>query len=194
MGVQQTPWQAACMLHSALSAGSPPAPVRSPLVDLPRTPEEYVVGVFSGLSYARFTSADVVVGRAGPTVVFGTPHFLAGYAAGSLAMRGRARRKARRMTQPQWRSRPMLRTVATTHRLWCEIPGDEWKHFNYDTTVDVRLEDDALVMSFVDAPAVRIGGAWAPWLAVAAAHLIYGPAASARLPWLDGLAHPVSSR
>lgn len=194
MGAPQTPWQAACTLHSALSAGSPPPPVHSPLVDLPREPEEYVVGVFSGLTYARFTAADVLVGRGGPTVVFGTPHFLAGYAAGSLAMRGRARRKARRMAQPQWRQRSMLRTVVTTHRLWCEIPGDEWKRFNYDTTVDVRLEDNALVMSFSDAPAVRIGGAWAPWLAVAAAHLTFGPTAAARLPWLARLAHPVSSR
>lgn len=194
MGVSQMPWQAAHKLHSALSTGGTLAPVRSPIVGLPHEPAEYVIGVFSGLDYARFTSADVLVGRAGPAVVFGTPHFLAGYALGSLAMRGRARRKANRLAQPQWRSRPMTRAVATTHRLWCEVPGDEWKHFNYDTVVDVRLEDEALVMCFAGhVPAVRVGGPWAPWLAVAAAHLTYGATAAFHLPWLARFAGSVTT-
>ena len=52
-------------------------------------------------------------------------------------------------------------------RLWCQIPGDQWKHFTYDTRVDLRLDDNhALEMWFgQDIPAVRMGGPWAPWIA-----------------------------
>lgn len=192
MGASQTPWQLACNLHATLSAGGtfPAVPVPPAVAQLPCDPGEYAVGVFGpptglDLNYARFVGADVMVGRRSPAVVVGDPNFLVGYALGSIASRHRARRKAHRMAEPQWRLRPMAHAVVTTRRVWCEIPGDEWKNFNYDATTGLRLTDDnALVMYCPDPiPPVQLAGPWAPWIAVAVAHLTFGPTA-ARLPWL----------
>jgi hypothetical protein len=193
MGASQTPWQAACELHAALRAGHvlPEVPV-SPAITRPCDPGEYQVGVFGwpvglAVDYARFTSQDVVVVNGGPAMVVGTPHFLAGYALGSIVNRHRTRKRAKHMAQPQWHPRPMAHAVVTTRRLWCEISGDEWKYFNYNTAVDLRLDDrHALEMWFgTHVPAVRLGGPWAPWIAIAIAHLMYGTAAEDRLPWLS---------
>jgi hypothetical protein len=119
-------------------------------------------------------------------LLVGDLNYLATYAVGSFAMRQRAWRQARRMAEPQWRPWPMAYAVVTTHRIWCEIPGDEWKNFNYDAAIGMRLTDeDALVMYYRDpVPPVRLAGTWAPWIAVAVAHLMFGPTAEFRQQWL----------
>lgn len=189
MGATETPRQTACTLHTALCDGWGIPAVVPPAPGLLREEGEQAVGVFGpavGLpvGYARFSGADVIVGGGGPNMLFGTPHFLAGYAVGSIVKRGRARKRARRLAQPQWRVRPTTGTVVTTRRLWCETER-EWKWFNYDTIVDLQLDGDALVIRFVnDVPSVRLTGAWAPWIAVAIAHLAFGSPAAAQMPWL----------
>ena len=190
MGVSQTPWQAACELHAALRVGGtlPPVGVPSPIAR-PCDPGEYPVGMFGPptglhLNYARFLAMDVVVHNRGPAVLVGTPHFLTGYALGSIAKNHWVHKRAQRMAQPQWHSYPMGYAVVTTHRVWCNVAG-EWKWFTYADTADLRLDDHhALVMCFADVPAVRLGGPWAPWIAVAVAHLRYGPDAESYLSWL----------
>lgn len=197
MGVSQTsrltPWQMACELHATLGAGSPFPAVQGPpaVGSIPLDPGEYIVGVFGppvrlDLTYARFTSEDVRVVNGGPAVVVGPPHIVAGFALGSLAGRHRAQNRAKRLARPQWRPRPLAHAVVTTHRLWCEIPGDAWKHFTYNTGVDLRLDDNHALEMWFDrhVPAVRLGGPWAPWIAVAVAHLTFGPDAGGYLSWL----------
>lgn len=199
MGASQTPWKTACDLHTTLSAGGtfPAVPVPPPVAHLPREHDEYAIGVFGpptglDLNYARFVGADVVVASRGPAVLVGDLNFLAGYALGSIAMRQRARHQARRMAEPQWRPWPMAHAVVTTRRIWCEIPGDEWKNFNYDAAIGMRLTDDnALVMYYSDpVPPVRLAGTWAPWIAVAVAHLTFGPTAEFHQKWLTKFRTP----
>jgi hypothetical protein len=194
MGASRTPWQTACALHAALCAGEPFPSVQVPpaATHLARECDEYAIGVFGpaaglDLNYARFVGESVVVGSHGPAIVVGNANFLTGYALGSMASRMVARRRAQRMAEPQWRLRPMAHAVVTTHRVWCEIPGDKWAHFSYDAATALRLTDDnALVMYYPDPiPPVRLGGSWAPWIAVAVAHLKFGPTADIHLPWLN---------
>jgi hypothetical protein len=191
--LRQSPWQMACELHTALAAGStfPEAEVPPAVGSIPVDHGEYVVGVFGrpvgrDLDYARFTGEDVRVVSSGPAVVVGPAHVVGAYALGSLVGRRRVRKRAERVASPQWRQRPLAHVVVTTRRLWCQIPGDQWKHFTYDTRVNLRLDDNhALEMWFgQDIPAARLGGPWAPWIAVAVAHLTHGPTAGVHLSWL----------
>jgi hypothetical protein len=85
------------------------------------------------LDYARYYAVDVVTYSTGPGVVVGSPHFLAGYALGTLVQRARLDRKAHQLAQPQWRYYgPHDTTVVTNHRLWCQVE-DHWVNFDHDT-------------------------------------------------------------
>lgn len=187
----EAPWQAACALHTMLVAGyaleCPPPPVPDLLPEV----GEQVIGVFypgpgeHRLDYARWLADDVVVTSGGPALVMGSPQFVAGYAFGSLAMRARTRRKARRLAQPQWRQWPMTCAVVTSRRLWCEVPGQGWRHFGYSHVTNARLDGTTLLLEFTrEAEPLRLDGPWAPWIAVAIAHHRFGPEATRALPWL----------
>jgi hypothetical protein len=190
----QTPWQAACQLHATLFNGWALDPLSPPVPGL--TPEvgEHVIGVFPTgpgqrrLDYARWVAEDILIAAPGPRLVVGTPHFLAGYALGSVVAAGRRRRKARQLAQPQWRHRPMASAVVTTRRLWCDVSGQGWRHFGYAHTTDVILDGEKLVLHFTNNVAsLRLDGPWAPWIAVAIAHHRFGTEATFRLPWLTAM-------
>jgi hypothetical protein len=186
-----SPRQAAGVLHADLYAGHSLIPVTPPVAGLLPAPDEWALGVFTNtrathLDYARYGGADVVTYATGPAVVFGSPHFLAGYALGTVVQQARLRRKARRLAAPQWRYYPMVRTVVTNHRLWCQVDG-EWLRFDFDTITGFELTNTTLTMSFVQASPLRITGPWALWIGVAVAHLRYGPNVAARLPVLAAL-------
>lgn len=189
----QTPWQTACRLHSTLFHDQPLDPL-PPFPGLTSEPGEQVIGVFptgpghGRLDYARWLADDVLIVASGPSVVVGTPHFLAGHALGSAVMASRTRRAARQLAQPQWRHHPMTRAVVTTRRLWCEVADQGWLHFGYANTADVILDSEMLVLHFTDDVAsLRLAGPWAPWIAVAIAHHRFGTDAALRLPWLAAL-------
>jgi hypothetical protein len=195
----ETPWHAACRLHSTLYNGWALDPVPAPFPELGQEPGEHVVGVFptgpgeQQLGYARWLADDVVVTSGGKLVV-GTPHFLAGYALGSAVSAARTRRKARRLAQPQWHHRPMTCAVVTTRRLWCDLSEGGWQHFAYSHTTDVVLDGDMVVLHFTGSVAsLRLDGPWAAWIAVAIAHHRFGGEALRRLPWLAALHKAMAS-
>ena len=177
------PIQAARVLHADLCAQLPLVPIAPP-AGLSLEPGEWVLGVFThALTYHRYCAAEVVYGT-GPAVVVGSPHFLVGYALGTLVQRARLRRKANQLAQPQWRSAPLVCTVVTNRRLWCHVDS-QWAYFDYDAITGYEFQDHALTVSFTQAIPLRITGAWAPWIAVAVAHLRYGSAIAARIPTLN---------
>ena len=135
------------------------------------------------LTYHRFCAADIVYGT-GPAMIVGSPHFLTGYALGTLVQHARLRRRARQLAQPQWRSAPLDCTVVTNRRIWCNV-NRQWAHFDYDVITGYQLRDHALTLSFTRAIPLMITGAWAPWIAVAVAHIRYGSAIAAQLPALN---------
>jgi len=137
------------------------------------------------LRYYRYSPAEVVY-RTGPAVVVGTPHFLAGYALGSLVQGARLRRKARHLAQPQWRSAPLACTAVTNQRLWCYV-NHRWVYFDHAAISGYDLRDYALTLSFTSTVPLKITGPWAPWIAVAVAHFRYGTAVAARIPVLNAL-------
>jgi hypothetical protein len=187
-----SPRDTAAVLHSDLCALRPLVPVTPPVAGLLPAPDEWAWGVFARrdgvhLDYARYCADDVVTYSTGPAVVFGSPHFLAGYALGTVVQRARLQRKARRLAAPQWRYYgPPTCTVVTNHRLWCQIDG-QWVNFDHDTITGYDLTNTTLTTSFVQASPLRISGPWAPWIAVAVAHLRYGPTVAARIPALAAL-------
>jgi hypothetical protein len=179
------PIQAARVLHADLCAQRRLVPIAPP-TGLSLEPGEWVLGVFTqALTYHRYCAAEVVY-PTGPALVVGSPHFLVGYALGRLVQRARLRRKARRLFQPQWRSAPLVCTVVTNRRLWCQV-DHRWTYFDYGAIAEYELHGQALTLSFTPAVPLRITGAWAPWIAVAVAHLRYGSATAARIPALNTL-------
>lgn len=191
-GTGLSPVETAGVLHANLCALRSLVPVTPPVAGLLPAPGEWALGVFARrdgvhLDYARHCAADVVTYRTGPAVVFGSPHFLAGYALGTVAQRARLQRKARRLAAPQWRHYgPLLCTVVTNHRLWCQVDG-QWVHFDYDTITGFDLTHHALTLSFAAASPLRISGPWALCIGVAVAHLRYGTHVAARIPALAAL-------
>jgi hypothetical protein len=170
----------------------PLIPVTPPVAGLLPVSGEWALGVFapsSGvhLDYFRHCSADVVTYGTGPAVVFGTPHFLAGYALGTVVQRARLNRKARQLAAPQWRQYgPNTCTVVTNYRLWCQVDG-QWVHFDHDTITGFDLTHHTLTLSFAAASPLRISGPWALCIGVAVAHLRYGPNTAACIPALAAL-------
>jgi len=135
--------------------------------------------------YYRYCPADVVY-TPGPSVIVGTPQFLAGYALGSLINHTRLRRKARHLAQPQWRSIPLACTAVTNQRLWCHV-NHHWIYFDHDAITGHNLHHQALTLTFASTAPLKLTGPWAPWIAVATAHLRYGNATAARISELNSL-------
>jgi hypothetical protein len=187
-----SPIEAAGVLHANLCAGRPLVAVAPPVAGLLPAPGEWALGVLGRstgvhLDYARHCAADVVTYSTGPAVVFGSPQFLAGYALGTVVQRGRLHRKARRLAEPQWRLYgPLVCTVVTNRRLWCQVAG-QWVNFDHDTITGFDLTNTTLTLSFAEASPLRISGPWALWISVAVAHLRYGPNVAARIPALAAL-------
>lgn len=186
-----SPRDTAAVLHANLCAGRSLVAVAPPVAGLLPAPGEWVLGVFSRrdgvhLDYARYCGADVVTYSTGPSVVFGSPHFLAGYALGTVVQRVRLQRKARRLAAPQWRYFPLTCAVVTNRRLWCQIDG-QWVNFDHDTITGYDLTNTTLTVSFAQANPLRISGPWATCIGVAVAHLRYGPNVAARIPALAAL-------
>jgi hypothetical protein len=186
-----SPWETARVLHADLCARRSLVPVTPPFAGLLLEHDEWALGVFSPvdgvrLDYARYCGADVVYYSTGPSVIFGSPHFLAGYALGTVFQRARLQRKARRLAQRQWRYFPLTCTVVTSRRLWCQVDG-EWVRFDYDTITGFDVQNSVVTMSFVRANPLRISGAWALWIGVAVAHIRYGANIAARIPALAAL-------
>lgn len=180
-----SPIQAARVLHADLCARRSLVPIAPP-TELSLEPGEWVLGVLThALTYNRYCAAEVVY-RTGPAVVIGSPHFLIGYALGTLVQRARFRHKACQLAQPQWRSAPLTCAVVTNRRLWCHV-DHQWAHFDYDVITGYELCGQALTLSFTHAVPLKITGAWAPWIAVAVAHLRYGSATAALIPVLSSL-------
>jgi hypothetical protein len=135
--------------------------------------------------YFRYCPAEVVYST-GPAMVIGTPHFLTGYALGSLVNGARLRRRARHLAQPQWRTMHLACTAVTNQRLWCHV-NHHWVYFDHDAVTGYDLQGHALNLSFTSTVPLKITGPWAPWIAVAVAHLRYGTAVAARIPALSAL-------
>jgi hypothetical protein len=185
-------WEEAVRVHAALASGQVLEAVPVPAPGLVREPQEYAVGVFvpssgAALRYARFCRAEVVVGGVGPTLVVGSPRFLAGYLLGGWAIRRRAYRRAQRAAAAQWRPSPLSRVVVTTRRVWCEVTtqrGRQWVEFPYDAIEDLSLAADVAILTFHQGAPLRLVGAWAPWCAATIAHFRFGPYAYSMLPAL----------
>jgi hypothetical protein len=144
-----------------------------------------VIPYSRSLQYYRYCPADVVY-TTGPAVVVGSPHFLAGYALGSLVNRARLRRKADRLAQPQWRSAPLACTAVTNQSLWCHV-NHHWVYFDHTAITGYDLRDHALTLSFTSTVPLKLTGTWAPWIAVAIAHFRYGTNVASRIPALNHL-------
>lgn len=187
-----SPRETAAVLHADMCAGRSLVPVTPPVAGLLPAPGEWALGVFRRadgalLDYLRHCPADVLTYRTGPAVVFGTPHFLAGYALGTIAQRARLHRKARQLAAPQWRRYgPHTCTVATNYRLWCQVDG-QWVNFDHDTITGYDLTHHTLTLSFTAASPLRLSGPWALCIGVAVAHVRYGPNVAARIPALAAL-------
>jgi hypothetical protein len=182
-----TPIDAARVLHADLCAHRSLVSVAPP-ADLPVEPGEWTLGVIPytrSLQYYRYCPAEVVY-TTGPAVVVGSPHFLVGYALGSLVNRARLRRKADRLAQPQWRSAPLGCAVVTNQSLWCHV-NYRWVYFDHAAITGYDLRDHALTLSFTSAVPLKLTGSWAPWIAVAIAHFRYGTNVAARIPALINL-------
>jgi hypothetical protein len=188
--MSEAAWLDAVSAHAHLMAGGrlEPVPVSSPGL-LPE-PGEQAVGVFEraagvSMAFARYSAADIAYSPGRTAVIMGSPHFLIGFALGSIALRTRARRQARRAATAQWRPTPLLCLVLTSRRLWCEVAepnGTRWLNFNYDTITGLELTHRALTMTFTQSEPLRLVGDWAPWCAAVIAHYRYGPSAGALLP------------
>jgi len=185
-------WSAAVRMHAHLMTKRPLDAVVPPVPGLTPEPGEYAVGVLTRsagmtLDYARYSAAEVVYATGGPSIVVGSPQFVTGYAIGSMLLRARVRRRARRMAAPQWRPARLLCTVVTTRRLWCELEqphGTRWLHFDYDTITHLDLDRYTLTLTFQQSAPLQLTGAWAPWCAAVIAHYRYGQAAAMILPAL----------
>jgi hypothetical protein len=179
--------QAARVLHADLCAHRSLVPVAPP-ADLPVQPDEWTLGVTPytrSLQYYRYCPAEIVY-QTGPAVVVGSPHFLAGYALGSLLSRAQLRRQARRFAQPGWRAAHLAGTAVTNRRLWCHV-NHRWVFFDHAAITGYDLREHALTLSFASTVPLKITCAWAPWIAVAIAHLRYGTTVAARIPAMNVL-------
>lgn len=149
------PIHAARVLHADLCAHRSLVPVAPP-ADLSIEPGEWTLGVLpysrnGSLHYYRYCPAEVVY-HTGPAVVVGSPHFLVGYALGSLVNGARVRRKARHLAQPQWRSAPLACTAVTNRSLWCHV-NHHWVYFDHTAITGYDLSDHALTLSLQHRPA-----------------------------------------
>jgi hypothetical protein len=135
------------------------------------------------LWFARRYGTTVSYPGSVPTVLVGSPDFVAGAVIGA-AVAGIVRRgRARRAAAPQWRPAPLRQAVVTTKRLWCEVDG-RWVRLGYDAIVGMRLHRAALEVWFQGAEDLRLTGPYAPWCAAVIAHYRYGPVAVRVLPQL----------
>jgi hypothetical protein len=176
-------------VHAYLAAGGALRPAELPHAvwrHVATDPGEYPVGYFppgSGLWFARWYGTTVSYPGSGPTVLVGSPDFVAGAVivetVAGIARRGRARRAA----APQWRPAPLRQAVVTTKRLWCEVDG-RWVRLGYDAIVGMRLHRGALEVQFQGAEDLRLTGPCTPWCAAVIAQYRYGPAAARVLPQL----------
>ncbi len=181
-------WQQAVQLERELASSCQLGSICAPL-EIPLSTGEAAIGNFSGLTYERYLTADV---RYIPPrdFVFGPPHFVAGYLFGSTIRDIRGRRKARKLSAPQWRCFPSHRTVVTTHRIWCELMDDygpRWLQFDFAAIATAHLDEWTLVLNFHTAAPLRLTGAWAPWIAVAVAYFRYGPYNARNVPGISTL-------
>lgn len=183
-----SPWVEAVATHAHLAAGGRIRSMPAPFPFLVPARDEEVLGVFDGgITYARYCAAEAPQVGGGPTMVWGSAPFVAGYVATGALLQGRARRKVRKHCAPQWRSSVLLRTVLTTHRLWVEIrtaEGSTWLHLNYETITGFALNGATLTVAYVDANDLALSGEWVPWIAAVIAHRRYGANAAGAVPAL----------
>jgi hypothetical protein len=176
-------------VHTYLAAGGALRPAEVPHAvwrHVGMDPGEYPVGYFpsgSGLWFARRYGTTVSNSGSGPTVLVGSPDFVAGAVIGATVVGIVRQARARRAAAPQWRPAPLRQAVVTTRRLWCEVDG-RWVRLGYDAIVDMRLHHGALEVRFQGAEDLRLTGAGVPWCAAVIAHYRYGPAAARVLPEL----------
>lgn len=182
-------WRHAVDVHTHLNAGGTLEAIEPPAPGLLCEPGEYAVAVLAnGMSFERYLSAPIPVPAGGPQFVIGAPAFVLGYAATSLVMRRRQRRRLRRAATPQWRTTPLNRVVVTTRRLWCELhtsPGPRWLRFDYDTITTMALTKNAVTIQFLEVEPLRLSGSWAPWCAAVVGHHRFGAGAAAVMPELQ---------
>ncbi len=180
----------ALAIEAYLRAGGTLPAIQPPVPGLLVEHGEHAVASLTGLAFHRYTALPKPPQPSGGlNLIVGSPAFLLGYAATSVIVRRRQRKKWLRTTAPQWRQSRLRRVVVTTRRLWCELPtptGPQWLRFDYDTITRLELRNDGLILHFLQAEPLRLtGGPWAPWCATVVAHHRFGAAAPAAVPRLE---------
>jgi hypothetical protein len=183
-------WSSACRLYEHLAAGGQLVPL--PLGALRINPDEIQFGD-AVLGYARYYGT-VVQTQQGSTFWFGSPLFVAGGLAAESLVNAAARRQAEAMAAARWRDHARVRTALTSKRFLCDYAGT-WLNFWHEGVqeITVDLSRWAFVLRYEVGEPLMIHGPAAPWFAVAAARIIYGPR-GLTLPAFGPLAHAAAQR
>lgn len=168
-------WNSACSLYRHLAAGGDLVPL--PMDAIRLNPNEHRYGR-SVLGYARYYYGTTVPYQTSNSFWFGSATFVvAGLAAESIA-NAAARNRAEAMAATQWRDHADVQTILTDQRFLCDYQGT-WLNFWHEGVVEllVDLPRWAFILRYQQGAPLMLHGPSAPWFALAAARLIYGPPA-----------------
>jgi hypothetical protein len=122
--------------------------------------------------YERYLAAEVTVPGMGPSVIVGSPQFVAGAVAVNTLVRMNARRRAQAQAAWQFRPLPAVGVTLTTQRLWVHVVGAQPLNFNFDTVAKLGQTGNSMTLSFHEVRPLRLMGAWVPWAAEVVAHYL----------------------
>ncbi|MGH3663123.1 MAG: hypothetical protein ACRDT8_04520 [Micromonosporaceae bacterium] len=184
----QEGWASACQLYEHLMYGGE-------LTELPpgaiRLEHDEVAYSDAMLGYARFYGTNVSYEQSSMLLLGSATFVAAGLAANAIG-NASARRQAEAMAAAQWREHANARTIITNRRLLCDHQG-RWLSFWHDGVMEfqVDLSSWLFVLRYQVGEPLMLHGPAAPWFAVIAAKLVYGPR-GLQLPSLAPLAQAVA--
>ena len=177
-------WSSACQLYGYLHGGGdlvalPPGAVRL-------NPDEVAYGD-APLGYARFYGTTATYQQSS-TMLMGSATFVAAGLAANAIGNAAARNRAQAHAAHQWRDHATVRTILTSQRLLCDY-RNQWLSFWHSGVVELQgdVAQWLFVLRYEVGDPVMLHGPAAPWFAVSAARLVYGPG-GLQLPALAPLA------
>ncbi|MEV6522484.1 hypothetical protein AB0M43_11115 [Longispora sp. NPDC051575] len=183
-------WLSACRLYEHLARGG--EPLALPPSALRMQPDEVRYGD-AVLGYARLYGMSVTYNQSN-SFWFGSASFVAMGMAADAIGNSSARRKAEAMAAVQWRDQAHVRTSLTSQRFLCDYQG-QWLSFWHNGVVEFAcdLARWSFVLRYEVGEPLMLHGPAAPWFAVLAARVVYGPQ-GVLLPAFAPLAAAVAER
>jgi len=169
-------WNSVCSLYKYLAAGGNLLPLPTEGIRLRPGEQLYSRNV---LGYARYYGTTVPYERSNHFWFGSTTFVVAGLAADSIS-NAVARSRAEAMAATQWRDHGHVQTILTSQRFLCDYRG-QWLSFWHEGVVELVVDVPrwAFIVRYEEGAPLLLHGPAAPWFALAAARVIYGPQAYA---------------